>query len=256
MNEPNTKSRSHNWQFSLQSLLAATVFAALGLWAWRSFGFLGVVSLLAFIGIVVANLGIAWWGAKLQCPIWAGVLGGVFLWSIVAVVIGILEDEIFWFENSLAFAVDGVLAGLVCGGYARLKRPQVEGDGRRGMIFCLALFVAFATVFGLGRFLAHWRVVQPDFSRTISYEPDADGTYVLEFWGKGFGDETLSYQLGEIPKNRRLVLYFRHTQVTDVGIRVLGDYPNLVSVDLRGTAVSENGEEWLRSRLPGCAVRR
>ncbi len=162
----------------------------------------------------------------------------------------------FWLEDSLGFAVAGVLAGLVCGGYARLKRPQVDNDGRRAIVFCVVLFVAFATVFGLGRFLAHWRVVQTDFNRTISYEPDVDGTYILEFWGKGFGDEMLSFQLGEIPKNRKLVLYFRYTQVTDDGIRVLGDYPNLRSVDLSGTAVSNNGEEWLRARLPDCAVRR
>ncbi len=256
LNDPNKKPRSPHWQFSLQSLLAATVFVALGLWAWRSSGFLGFLYLLAFISIVAANLGIACLGAKLRCPILAGALGGAVLWSIVAVCLGMLDDGIFWFEDSLGLLVFGVLAGLVCGGYARRKRRQIDSDGRTGMAFCLVLLVALATVFGLGRFLAYRRLVQPGFNRTISYEPDSDGTYILEFWGNGIGDDMLRYKFADIPKNRKLVVRFRHTRVTNTGIRVLGGYPNLVSADLRGTAVSENGEKWLRGRLPDCAVRR
>ncbi len=232
------------------------MFAALGLWAWRLSGFLGVVYLLAFISLVVANLGIASWGAKLRCPILAGVLGGAVLWSIVAVCVVVVGDGIFSFEDSLGLLAFGALAGLVCGGYARRKRRQIDSDGRTRMAFCLLLLVVLATVFGVGRFLAYRRLVQPDFYRTISYETDSDGTYTIEFWGNGIGDDGLRHTFTDIPKNRKLVVRFRHTRVTDAGIRVLGDYRNLVSADLRGTDVSENGEKWLRARLPGCNVRR
>ena len=180
MNEPNARARSVHRQFSLQSLLAVTVFVALASWAWRLSGFLGVVYLLAFISLIVANVGIAWRGAKLRCPILAGVLGGVLLWSVFAVVLGVRDGGVF------SYAVAGVLAGLVCGGYARLKRLQVDNDGHKAMFlfFCIMLFVVIATVFSLAIFFAYWKpnflaYRQPNFNRTISYGSDADDTHVV-----------------------------------------------------------------------------
>ena len=97
---------------------------------------------------------------------------------------------------------------------------------------------------------------QPNFNVVVSHGRDSDGSYVLEFWGNGIGDRRLTSHLAEIPKNRKLVVYFRHTRVTDAGIRGLSEFPNLVSVDLRGTTVTEDGGNWLRNRLPSCAIRR
>ena len=259
LNDRNTKPQLPRWQFSLDSLFAATVFVALGLWAWRSSGFVGVAYLVMFVMIVVGNLGIALFGAKFLRPILAGTLGGAVLWSIVAVSLGMLDAGVFQFKDSLSFAFIGALAGLVCGGYARLKCHQVNGDRRKGTIYCLAMFVAFATVFGLGRLLSLQRLLQPDFG-SVSHGFDLDDTsddpYVLEFWGNGIQDDSLTSHFAKIPKDRKLVVYFRHTRVTDTGIRVLADFPNLVIVDLRGTTVSEDGENWLRDRLPRCAIRR
>ena len=89
-------------QFSLQALLAATVFAALGLWAWRGFGSIGVVYFVAFVFIVVGNLVVALFGAKLGYPLLVGAAGGGVLWSIAVVWMGI-PNALFlsghaWFE--------------------------------------------------------------------------------------------------------------------------------------------------------------
>ncbi len=62
MDWPDKKHHLNRRQFSLQSLLAATVFAGLGLAACRLSGLSGFCYLVAFISIVTANLGIAVWG--------------------------------------------------------------------------------------------------------------------------------------------------------------------------------------------------
>jgi len=261
LNAANKNSRSPVWQYTLLSLLAVTVFAGLGLWAWSWFGLLGVTWFVVFVAGVAGNLVIAIFGAKFRCTILAGALGGAFIWSLFAFAIERLDEGGFSeFENSLYFslvgAFVGVLIGLVSDGYARVRRGPVKGDRRKGVIYCVVLFVAFGTVFGLGRYLALQKLLQPDFNVIRSSGPDSDGTYVLKFWGNGLGDGTFTHHLATIPKNRKLDVSFRHTKVTDLGIRALGGFPNLVRVDLRGTTVSEEGENWLRRTLPDCAVRR
>jgi len=158
MNDVNEASRS--WQFSLLSLFAATVSVALALFACRLFGFLRVALFAAYVGIVAGNLAIAVSGAKFGRPVLAGVLGGATLWSIVPVCGLMLTTRVLRFHGSLMFCLIGVVAGLVCGGYARLKHRPVDGQQHKGMAYCVILFAAFAAVFCLERFLASnpaWR---------------------------------------------------------------------------------------------------
>ena len=136
-------------QFSLQTLLTATVFAALGLWTWRGLGVIGVVCLVAFVTIVVANLFIALFGARFGHPFLAGAMGGAILWSIAVASVTIPNEFVrfgnAWFKDPLVVTCVGLLAGLVCGGYAKLKirRTQVRANLRIALVYCVPLVAFF-----------------------------------------------------------------------------------------------------------------
>ncbi len=250
-----TDAHRATWQFTLQSLFAATVFVALGLWAWNTSRFAGVALLATFVGIVAVNLAIAFHGAKFQYGVVAGTLGGAVLWSLVAVVVGMLDAGVFTLDVSLMYAFFGILAGVVCGSYAKRRCRQTRENQRRGLVICGCLLFALLSVVGAGRYLARLKLLQDDFVAIHDFEPDSDGTYRVEYWGNGITDESLSWQLAEIPSNRKLAVRFRYTRVTDEGIRPLAGFPNLRSVDLRGTDVSANGIDWLHDRVPNCVIR-
>jgi hypothetical protein len=254
----NTASKSSLLKFSLESLVAATVFAAISLWAWEGSVLAGVVHFAAFVGLVPCTLAIAIFGARLRQSILAGVLGGAILWSIFGICIGMLDAGVFWLQDSVIYGVVGVTTGSVCGVYAKLRRGAKAGNGNarhKGIILCSTLFVVFAAVFGLGRVLAWRKHLQPDFGSIVSYERDSDGAQVYEFWGNGLGDGALASDLPDIPKSRKVAIFFRCTRVTDEDIREFEDFSNLVSIDLSGTAVSEEGANWLREKLPNCEIR-
>jgi hypothetical protein len=102
-----------------------------------------------FVTIVVGNLVIALFGARFGLPLLTGALGGSVLWSIAAVWVTLSEGFVWsdneWIEDPLAVASVGALAGLVCGGYARMKmrHRQVHANLRRSIVYCVALSAIF-----------------------------------------------------------------------------------------------------------------
>lgn len=158
MNETANPLRRARLQFSLQSLIAITVFVALGLGAWKAAHLAGVVCLVSFVGIVAANLAIACYGARFRYGVVAGALGGAVLWSVVGIAMAMREPGVLLLEESAMPPMLGVLVGCVCGAYARRTCRQVTESQRRGLFVCGFLLLTVFAVFAAGRCLETWKV--------------------------------------------------------------------------------------------------
>ncbi len=218
MNEMAAGNQLASRQFTLRSLLAVTAFVVLGLWSWSLARFEGVALFTGFVFIVAVNLAIAFFGAKFHCGGIASVLGGATLWSVVLVAVVVLDSGVITLIESLVFPFAGILAGCVCGVYAKRKSRRADGGRRRGIVFCGILLLSLLADFGAAQCLQQWKLRQDDFNSVCHYdEPDSDGTYLVEMWGHGITDDSLAWQLDEIPSNRKLAVSFRYTRVTDEG---------------------------------------
>lgn len=246
------------WQFSLSAIFVTVTLVAICLAASQSWGVVGVVDSVGLIVLVSANLALAEFGGRFGQPVIASVLGGSMVWSAFAVLIGFLDAGVFRWSEQVVFILAGVASGSLCGIFARRKRRQIvapTSTRHHGLLFCLLLLCTLIGVLGVGQFVGWRKLMQPTFSSTHVYSTNADGPCVVEFWGMGTSDTMLRWHLSEIPKKRKLAIYFHHTQVTDDGLRELGEYQNLVSVDLRETRVTESGVDLLRRTLPNCTIR-
>ena len=193
------------------------------------------------------------------------------LWSIAVVWMGI-PNALFlsghaWFEleDPMVVASVGVLAGLVCGGYARcrVKCRQVGGKLRKGLVFCAALILVACVWFG-------WTIERANKQRqTVAWVQKSGGTvryghqedalpkpgpdWFRDILGIDFFDHvvrvSVDYGDGDIEiedasdvsplaRLRRLkVLRLRNTRATN--LTSLAKLTDLTDLDLTGTSVSD-----------------
>ena len=230
VSDPSTARRQIG-QFSLQSLLAMTVLSALGLGAWRSFGFYGVGNFAVFVVIVVLNVGVAFFATKYRCPIFVGALSGAILWFAGAECITRLQqsrwfEEFFWLEDPPIVVFLGLVAGLFCGCHERLKHREICGNLRREYVCAIALVAMIC--FWLG-----WRI-----NRTIRQQ------LVVAHVLKSRGSVRYDYETGEHGWLRKYfaIGFFDDVVMVDGGqmtdVTPLVALKRLQSLDLRGSSVS------------------
>lgn len=76
----------------------------------------------------------------------------------------------------------------------------------------------------------------------------SDNIIILNLRDSYISDEGMKYiEMMRIGKGR---INLRHTAVTDIGIKRLSQFKDLVEIDLLYTNVTESGGEWLKKQLP------
>lgn len=103
--------------------------------------------------------------------------------------------------------------------------------------------------------LEWYKLTRPD-ANISTFGVGKDGEQVYLFLGHGMNDKLLVDRLRDVPKEGRHSLVFRYTTVSDESVDRLLKYKNTVSLDLRGTLITEEGERKLRVGLPECQIRR
>lgn len=251
-------------QFKLKTLLLAVGVAAVVMALWRAGG-PGGVALVA--GFVLPTIGLAWIGAKPGQPILLGAAGGG--WTAAALVVGDLciADPYtpLHFGLHLGITSAGVALGAFSGAlrHVWLTRMERWPDARHSRIllrrhawrFGVVLAIGAVATFLLGRWLERRRWTDPS-ARAVNTSTWYTWVHTCELAGYGVDDAELADVIAGLPKKYwHIRLIFYHTQVTDEGVSLLKDVPNLYSVDLRGTQASENAVAALREAQPDCKIR-
>jgi hypothetical protein len=249
-------------QFNLKTLLLAVGIAAAILAVWRIGGPVGVAVVAAFL---LPPLGFACFGAKPGQPILLGAAGGA--WTAAAVVVGILcisgpSDPLHWYLH-LGITLAGVALGSFYGALRHiwLTRKNRWPDPRHARFFLrrhgwrlgILLSIGAGATFLLGRWVERRRFSDPSADVVIT---DIHGwVHRCELAGHGIDDARLAAVIHDLPKTLwHIRLVFYHTRVTDAGVTLLHDVPNLYSVDLRGTQATAQAVAALRQAQSDCEI--
>lgn len=251
-------------QFKLKTLLLAVSLSAVAMAVWRVAGPIGVVFVAA---IVLPPLGIAWIGAKPGQPILLGAAGGGL--TAAALVLFVLcmldaDEDPLYLGLHLGLTLGGVALGSFFGALRhvwltrkdRWPEPhEVRFSLRRhGWRLGSVLSICVVATFFVGRWVERRRWTDPSASCVIT--SGYGWFHTCELAGYGVDDAELPRVIAGLPQQYwHIRLVFYHTQVTDAGVALLHDVPNLYSVDLRGTHAGEQAVAALREAQPDCEIR-
>jgi hypothetical protein len=251
-------------QFKLKTLLLAVSVAAVVMALWRAGG-PGGVALVA--GFVLPPIGLAWIGARPGQPILLGAAGGG--WTAAAFVVGVLclsgPDAPLYLGPHLAITLAGVALGAFFGALRHVwltRKDRWAGAGQTRFVLRrhawrlgIVLSIGAVATFLLGRWIERRLWTDPS-ARAVNTSTWYTWVHTCELAGYGVDDAELADVIAGLPKKYwHIRLIFYHTQVTDEGVALLKDVPNLYSVDLRGTQASKQAVAALREAQPDCKIR-
>ncbi len=245
-------------QFTLRALFFAVTLSAVSLTAWRYAGSVGLSYVaVSIVAIYLARICVATHHGALL-----GILIGANLVSLLGITLAYLEDWTYGFTFVMLaiLMTTGALVGFGSAAFACVRNRKwgqmLLGGHSWLQIVLLAVSGVILGLCTASPWALEWHKMTRPEANITTYGVGDEGEQVYLFLGRGMNDLLLDDRLMDVPVNGRHSFVFHYTTVSDESIRRLRQFKNTVSLDLRGTLITDEGERELGVALPGCKFRR